>query len=63
MAGEARIVGGANAIPNDWAAQVFITIDEFDEDPARNCPGTLIDFTTILVSGYCNKFNHNNLIF
>ena len=54
--GQARIVGGQAPKPNSWAAQAFVTIDASESSSSRNCSGTLIDFKTVLVSGYC-KFS------
>jgi hypothetical protein len=52
----ARFVGGTTVKPNVWAALVFITKDAAGEFPAGNCTGTLIDFKSILVNGYCKLF-------
>ena len=52
-AGNARIVGGSGPDPNGWKAQVFVTIDASESSSSRNCSGTLIDYKTVLVSGYC----------
>ena len=54
QAEEARIIGGSTIKPNEWAAHVYITIDAAGNSTANNCSGTLIDFKTVLVSGYCN---------
>ena len=51
----ARIVNGSTVSPNEWPAQVFITIDGNLGTPSRNCSGTLIDPKSILVSGFCKK--------